>query len=200
MPIGIQLSRFQENDQTKEEIRKNLGLPLDQRLAVYVGRLVKEKGIFELSEAIEMMEEAPRAVFVGDGPAKSLLMQKGHIVTGQVPNHRVREYLLAADMFVLPSYSEGMPTVVIEALALRVPVICTDVGGVASLFGKHRHLLIEPKSAQALANTISLYAQDQIWQPEVADELYQIIHTQYDAGKNARALYDQYQMVLKTPV
>ncbi|WIG46472.1 glycosyltransferase family 4 protein [Bacillus halotolerans] len=200
LPIGIQLSRFQENDQTKEEIRKNLGLPLDQRLAVYVGRLVKEKGIFELSEAIEMMEEAPRAVFVGDGPAKSLLMQKGHIVTGQVPNHRVREYLLAADMFVLPSYSEGMPTVVIEALALRVPVICTDVGGVASLFGKHRHLLIEPKSAQALANTISLYAQDQIWQPEVADELYQIIHTQYDAGKNARALYDQYQMVLKTPV
>ncbi|MFQ6318911.1 teichuronic acid biosynthesis protein TuaC [Bacillus halotolerans] len=200
LPIGIQLSRFQENEQTKEEIRKNLGLPLDHRLAVYVGRLVKEKGIFELSDAIEMMEEPPRAVFVGDGPAKSLLMQKGHIVTGQVPNHRVREYLLAADMFVLPSYSEGMPTVVIEALALRVPVICTDVGGVASLFGKHRHMLIEPKSAQALANTISLYAKDQIWQPEVADELYQIIHTQYDAGKNARALHDQYQMVLKTPV
>ncbi|MCC2930947.1 teichuronic acid biosynthesis protein TuaC [Bacillus sp. LBG-1-113] len=200
LPIGIQLSRFQENEQTKEEIRKNLGLPLDERLAVYVGRLVKEKGIFELSEAIEMMEEAPRAVYVGDGPAKSLLRQKGHIVTGQVPNHRVRDYLLASDMFVLPSYSEGMPTVVIEALALRIPVICTDVGGVASLFGKHRHLLIEPKSAQALANTISLYAQDQIWKPEVADELYQIIHTQYDAGKNARALHDQYQMVLKTPV
>ncbi|AMA54055.1 teichuronic acid biosynthesis protein TuaC [Bacillus inaquosorum] len=200
LPIGIQLSRFQENEQTKEEIRKKLGLPLDQRLAVYVGRLVREKGIFELSEAIESLKEPPKAVFVGDGPAKSLLIQKGHIVTGQVPNHKVRDYLLAADMFVLPSYSEGMPTVVIEALALRVPVICTDVGGVASLFGKHQHLLIKPKSAQALAEAITLYEHEQIWKPEVADDLYEIVQAQFDAGKNAKALHHQYQTVMKTSV
>lgn len=200
LPIGIQLSRFQENKQTKEEVRKKLGLPLGQRLAVYVGRLVREKGIFELSEAIESLKEPPKAVFVGDGPAKSMLTQKGHIVTGQVPNHKVRDYLLAADMFVLPSYSEGMPTVVIEALALRVPVICTDVGGVASLFGKHRHLLIKPKSAQALAEAIALYEHEQIWKPEVADDLYEIVQAQFDAGKNAKALHHQYQTVMKTSV
>ncbi len=68
LPIGIQLSRFQGNEETKEEIRKRLGLPLDQRLAVYVGRLVREKGIFELSEAIESLQDSPKAVFVGDGP------------------------------------------------------------------------------------------------------------------------------------
>lgn len=151
-----------------------------------MGRLVREKGIFELSEAIESLKEPPKAVFVGDGPAKSMLTQKGHIVTGQVPNHKVRDYLLAADMFVLPSYSEGMPTVVIEALALRVPVICTDVGGVASLFGKHRHLLIKPKSAQALAEAIALYEHEQIWKPEVADDLYEIVQAQFDAGKMPR--------------
>lgn len=83
LPIGIQLSRFQENEETKEEIRKRLGLPLDQRLAVYVYRLVREKGIFELSEAIESLQNSPKAVFVGDGPAKSTLTQKGHIVTGK---------------------------------------------------------------------------------------------------------------------
>ncbi|MDR4436636.1 glycosyltransferase, partial [Bacillus tequilensis] len=74
----------------------------------------------------------PKAVFVGDGSAKSMLIQKGHIVTCQAPNLMVRDFLLAADMFVLPSYSVAMPTVVIEALALRVPVICTNVGVVAS--------------------------------------------------------------------
>ncbi|MGF7534405.1 glycosyltransferase family 4 protein [Bacillus mexicanus] len=200
LPIGIQLSRFQENEQTKEEMRKKLGLPLDQRLAVYVGRLVKEKGVFELSEAIESLKEPPKAVFVGDGPAKSMLIQKGHIVTGQVPNHQVRDYLLAADIFVLPSYSEGMPTVVIEALALKVPVICTDVGGVASLFGKHRHLLIKPKSAEALAEAIILYEHGQIWKPEIADNLYGIVQARFDAGKNAKALHHHYQRVVKMSV
>lgn len=200
LPIGIQLSRFQGNEETKEEIRKRLGLPLDQRLAVYVGRLVREKGIFELSEAIESLQDSPKAVFVGDGPAKSTLTQKGHIVTGQVPNHQVRDYLLAADLFVLPSYSEGMPTVVIEALALRVPVICTDVGGVSSLFGKHQHLLIKPKSAQALAEAITRYEHEQIWKPEVADDLYETVQAQFDAGKNAKALHHQYQTVTKTSV
>ncbi len=185
LPIGIQLSRFQENEQTKKKSEKTRASARSASGGL-CGTARQGERHFELSEAIESLKEPPKAVFVGDGPAKSLLIQKGHIVTGQVPNHKVRDYLLAADMFVLPSYSEGMPTVVIEALALRVPVICTDVGGVASLFGKHQHLLIKPKSAQALAEAITLYEHEQIWKPEVADDLYEIVQAQFDAGKMPR--------------
>ena len=105
---------------------------------MFIGRLVKEKGVFDLSKAVQSLDERYEAVFVGDGPAASSLREAAHIVTGQVPNDKVQDYLLASDVMALPSYSEGMPTVVIEALALKVPVICTDVGGLASLFGKHR--------------------------------------------------------------
>ncbi len=48
---------------------------------------------------------------------------------GAGANMRYQNYLVAADLFVLPSYSEGMPTVVIEALAFKVPVLCTAAGG-----------------------------------------------------------------------
>ncbi len=49
---------------------------------------------------------------------------------GELQNDRVAEYLSASDIFALPSYTEGMPTVVIEALSLKIPVVCTLVGGV----------------------------------------------------------------------
>lgn len=167
-------------------------------LLVYIGRLVKEKGIFELAEATDSLDERFTAVFVGDGPAKPMLEHKDKIIlTGQVPNQKVKEYLLAADMFVLPSYSEGMPTVVIEALSLQVPVICTDVGGAGALFGDHRHLLIEPKSSLALTNAIVSYADQDGWKPDVSADLYQTIRTEYDASKNAMALRDRYQAVIQ---
>ncbi|WP_437131855.1 teichuronic acid biosynthesis protein TuaC [Bacillus atrophaeus] len=198
LPIGIQLGRFQENEMSKHEFRKKLGLPQDRILFVYIGRLVKEKGIFELAEATDSLDERFTAVFVGDGPAKPMLEHKDKIIlTGQVPNQKVKEYLLAADMFVLPSYSEGMPTVVIEALSLQVPVICTDVGGAGFLFGDHRHLLIEPKSSLALTNAIVSYADQDGWKPDVSADLYQTIRTEYDASKNAMALRDRYQAVIQ---
>lgn len=57
---------------------------------------------------------------------------------------------MAADLFALPSYSEGMPTVVLEALALKVPVIATRVGGLPSLFSSYQHLLVDPRSTNQL--------------------------------------------------
>ncbi|MFP3394634.1 glycosyltransferase, partial [Brevibacillus sp. SIMBA_076] len=72
-----------------------------------------------------------KVVFVGKGPlAKELTERAGEsiLLPGQVPNDQVKDYLMAADLFALPSYSEGMPTVVLEALALKVPVIATRVG------------------------------------------------------------------------
>ncbi|MBY8911582.1 glycosyltransferase family 4 protein [Bacillus sp. YC2] len=201
LPIGIALDAFQEREQTKEDIRKQLGLPPDKKLIVFIGRLVKEKGVFDLSKAVQSLDDTYQAVFVGDGAAKPFLReQAGHIITGQVPNDKIKDYLLASDMLALPSYSEGMPTVVIEALALKIPVICTDVGGVASLFGRYRHLLIKPGSPEALAEAIVQYEHGGAWTQETADELYQTVRNHFDASKNAKALKERYRAVIKRAV
>ncbi|MBA5710883.1 glycosyltransferase family 4 protein [Bacillus velezensis] len=196
LPIGITLDAFRKRNETKEAVRKRLGLPPDRKLIVFIGRLVKEKGVFDLSKAVQSLDERYEAVFVGDGPAESSLREAAHIVTGQVPNDKVQDYLLASDVMALPSYSEGMPTVVIEALALKVPVICTDVGGLASLFGKHRGLLIKPGSPDTLAESILQYDEGEAWTPQTAEELSQTVRTYFDASHNAKALKEKYRSVM----
>lgn len=199
LPIGVRLDRFQKPSASKDELREKLNLPKEQTLLVYIGRLVKEKGVLELAEAVRQLEGNYKAVFIGDGPEKNALREKAGekaILTGQVANEQIAEYLAASDVFVLPSYSEGMPTVVIEALALKVPVLCTAVGGVPDLFGKHRHLLIEPRSVPDLKRAVLGYTEEGKWRENIAEELYQTVRSQYDAGQNSEALAKRYERIL----
>ena len=197
LPIGVSLERFQKPSASKEELREKLKLPKDQTLIVFIGRLVREKGVIELAEAVRQLDKY-KAVFIGDGPEKQLIRQKAGekaILTGQVVNQQIAEYLAASDIFALPSYSEGMPTVVIEALARKVPVLSTAVGGVLGLFGEHRRLLVRPRSVSALKEAVLGYTEGGKWREDIAEELYQTVHAQYDAGRNAEALAKRYENV-----
>ncbi|ARW00448.1 MULTISPECIES: teichuronic acid biosynthesis protein TuaC [Bacillus] len=200
LPIGVNLDNFQKNSASTLELREKLGLPTDKKLLTFVGRLVKGKGVAELAEAVRSLDDSYRAVFIGDGPEKQHIRQiagEKAILTGQVSNLQISEYLAASDLFVLPSYSEGMPTVVIEALALKVPVLCTAVGGVPSLFGKHEHLLIKPRSASSITEAVKGYLEVGTWQEVIAEELYQTVLDDYDAFQNAGKLLDVYKDVVK---
>ncbi|MFN2744469.1 teichuronic acid biosynthesis protein TuaC [Bacillus sp. z60-18] len=200
LPIGVSLDRFQKPSASKVELREKYGLPKDKKLLTFVGRLVKGKGVAELAEAVRQLDDSYAAVFVGDGPEKERIRQKAGgqaILTGQVANQQISEYLAASDLFVLPSYSEGMPTVVIEALALKVPVVCTAVGGVPALFGKHRHLLVKPGSVSELKAAVTDYVEGGKWRADIADELYQKVYEHYDANQNAKALKERYERIVR---
>ncbi|MEI4789875.1 glycosyltransferase [Bacillus sp. FJAT-53060] len=198
LPLGIPLKSFSETHGNKEDIRKQLGLPLHDKLVVFVGRLVKEKGLLELADVVSGMDGV-KAVCVGIGPlAKELTERAGEsiILPGQVPNDQVKDYLMAADLFALPSYSEGMPTVVLEALSLKVPVIATRVGGLPSLFSTYQHLLIEPRSTSQLKESIHTYLYENKWNEQVKDDLHRIVHREYSSTHNAEHLIRQYEKML----
>ncbi|USD78703.1 glycosyltransferase [Bacillus safensis] len=198
LPLGIPLRSFSRTEEGQEGIRKHLGLPLQDKLVVFVGRLVKEKGLLELADAVSSMDGV-KAVFVGKGPLAMELTERAGasiILPGQVPNEQVRDYLMAADLFALPSYSEGMPTVVLEALALKVPVIATRVGGLPSLFSTYQHLLVEPRSTRQLKEAIHACLYENSWNEEVKNVLHEIVHTEYSSEHNAKHLIQQYEKVL----
>lgn len=202
LPIGVDLTRFAAPSGTKQSIRESLQLPLDKKLVVFVGRLTKAKGIFELAAALEWLSEDVALIFVGDGPGKNKLQQHPELnsrlfLAGQVENERVKDYLFASDAFALPSYTEGMPTVVIEALALKVPVICTNVGGVPDLFGPHKELLIQPKSVSSLVERIRDVVEQGGFSPDIQQELYERVQENYDAQRNAGLLKEAYLKVVK---
>jgi glycosyltransferase involved in cell wall biosynthesis len=111
---------------------------------VCIGRLCEQKGQLLLLEAMaRIVGKGVRMqlVFAGDGemrPAveasiKSLGLGDGVQITGWIDSSRVREEILAARALVLPSFAEGLPVVIMEAMALRRPVISTFVAGIAEL-------------------------------------------------------------------
>ncbi|MFZ4640067.1 MAG: glycosyltransferase [Nodosilinea sp.] len=111
---------------------------------VCVGRISEQKGHLILLEAVSLLaaqEKAFKVVLVGDGPLRSeieaLIAQlKLHDyieITGWATNAQVQEYILKAQVMVVPSFAEGLPVVVMESLALGRPVLGTYIAGMAEL-------------------------------------------------------------------
>ena len=118
-------------------------VPAAPRL-VCIGRLSEQKGHLLLLEAAYLLAVAGldfQLVFVGDGPLRAeiekqivqLNLQKHIEITGWASSDQVREQLLASRAMVLPSFAEGLPVVIMEALALNRPVISTYVAGIPEL-------------------------------------------------------------------
>ncbi len=124
------------------EARAKLGRDPSRRLAVFVGRLERRKGVYELMEAFERVRERLGdldLVLVGEGddtPACRALAERSAgrvLLTGNLGMAEVADWLAAAEFLVLPSYAEGTPNVVIEALASGRPVVASAVGGIPAM-------------------------------------------------------------------
>ncbi|NUO50443.1 MAG: glycosyltransferase [Polyangiaceae bacterium] len=124
------------------EVRRALGRDPDRKLLVFVGRLEKRKGVYELLEAFERL--APRhpdvdLVLVGDGDDTKACRERAEklggrvILTGNVGMEGVADWLAASTLLTLPSYAEGTPNVVIEAIASGRPVVASRVGGIPDM-------------------------------------------------------------------
>jgi glycosyltransferase involved in cell wall biosynthesis len=124
-------------------VRAELGLPTGVRIVLSIGRLSKEKAHADLIAAMVDVKRAcgvPVAlVIVGDGPERArlerLCTQLGVADLVHIVGYRddVSPYYAAADVFALPSHSEGSPNVLLEAMDAGVPIVATAVGGVSEM-------------------------------------------------------------------
>lgn len=144
----------------RAEARRQCGISGESELVLYVGRLVAEKGLRELIEAMqELRKSRPRAelVLVGDGPMRNELELRaadagqGLRLVGAQPATQVAQWMAACNLLALPSYSEGHPNVLVEALACGRPVVSTPVGGVPEVVDETCALLVAPRDQRALA-------------------------------------------------
>jgi 1,2-diacylglycerol 3-alpha-glucosyltransferase len=130
---GAGLAREQES-----AIRESLGLP--SRYILYVGRLVKEKGTFDLLDAYASLDADLRSsfslIYVGDGPARAELEEKANriapgsvIFPGFAQREQLVQYYAFAETMILPTHSDTWGLVVNEAMACGLPVIVTNVAG-----------------------------------------------------------------------
>lgn len=131
----------------------------------YIGRLIEGKGVKDLIQAFSEIKRTDcLLVIIGDGPERSTLeefvvkekMSNQVLFLGALPLPIAMGYLKVWDIFVNPSYTEGIPTSVIEAALLKKAIIATNVGGTNEIIsGTDDGILIPPRDIQALVDALS---------------------------------------------
>ena len=130
---------------------------------VFVGRLKEQKGVHVLLEAAAELDESVR--IVGDGPDRPRLesladqLDVDTTFVGEVPPNGVTDHLLQGKLFVLPSVrGEGLPNAVLEAMAVGLPVVVTDTGGVADAVSTaETGFVVDPGDVDALAERLRYF-------------------------------------------
>jgi L-malate glycosyltransferase len=144
---------------------KNLEIPADIKLntdkptILFVGNLVKQKGVKYLLEAKKQMNRDAELLIVGDGPLRGAMediVEKEGIndVVFTGARRDVEKIMPSAQVLVLPSVSEGFPITILEALSSGLPVVATRVGGVSDILDQKVGIIVEPSDPTSLAKAV----------------------------------------------
>jgi glycosyltransferase involved in cell wall biosynthesis len=195
---GLDAARFQLPHREWEDA------PQGVRVVGIVGRLIREKGPYILLEAAaRIIREIPGTlfVFVGDGPERAELERTAaqlglsdHVRFAGERNSMPEVYA-SFDVFALPSFSEGMPMTVLEAMAAGLPIVATTVGAVPGLLEPAGcGILCPPGDASALAAALLRVLQDPALAERLGIAAQQHLRAHYSAEAMARqylALYEE---------
>jgi glycosyltransferase involved in cell wall biosynthesis len=155
----------------KEATREKLGLAREKKILLYVGNILRLKGVHTLIEAFAaLLKDYKRndmlLLLIGEGSerrgiehvVKALKIENEVLLLGEKPHDEIPLWVNSADVFVLPSLSEGFPLVIPEAMMCGVPVVATDVGGVPeAVIDGRTGLLVRPNDAFSLEKAIRAY-------------------------------------------
>lgn len=160
--VDIDLFAASGENARNQSARLRAQLMLPERYFLFVGRLVREKGVMDLLEAYALLPGSLREqiglVFAGDGPRRPELeafarnIYPGHVhFAGFVDRDDLARYYGLAECLVLPTYTDTWGMVVNEAMACGLPVICTRVAGCAVELVRHNGRLVEPGAPSELS-------------------------------------------------
>ncbi|HXD86138.1 MAG TPA: glycosyltransferase [Urbifossiella sp.] len=161
---GVDKDRFCPGD--RRAARKRLGLHETRTALLFVGNLYPVKGPDILLEACTALarQGIPFDLhIVGDGKLRGKLEQQARLggiehsvrFHGSIPHDQLPDWFRAADLLVLPSRSEGVPNVLLEAASCGIPFVASDVGGVAEVAHLGASRLVPPENPAALAEAIA---------------------------------------------
>jgi len=148
----------------KEKARQDLTLPQDAKIIGCIANFYPEKGLSYLIEAANILKQKnidPIFALIGDGKERKDLEEKikkyhleNFLLLGRKSN--AVQYLKAFDLLVLPSVKEGLPYVILEAMAAGLPIVASRIGGIPEMIEEGQNgFLTEPRDAQALAQKIA---------------------------------------------
>ncbi|WEJ56961.1 glycosyltransferase family 4 protein [Devosia sp. FJ2-5-3] len=190
---------------SRATVRAELGLDEIAPLVLTVARFTTQKDYASLLRAVpQVLLQHPEArfVFVGDGPERECIAESvfeaglERSVTLLGRREDVPELLAAADLFVLPSLFEGLPLVLLEAMAVGVPIVGTAVAGIIEAVGRDHAFLVEAGDSMLLAATIGIALGDTLSARVAADAARSRFLRHFQADRMAKQTSVQYADLL----
>jgi glycosyltransferase involved in cell wall biosynthesis len=203
---GVDAERFKPNLTARYRIRSNLGIPENAIVYLFLGRLNIDKGVQDLAHAFAVLAgDIPKAHLLVVGPDEGgmdmMLQRILEKCLGQF--HRVgftnepENYMACADIFCLPSYREGFGSVVIEAAAVGIPAVASNIYGLAdAVKDGETGILHQPKNIQEIEQALLTLTHDEELRQTMSKQAMVRAHTFFATDVVVAAMRDYYQKSL----
>lgn len=191
----------------RNKIKSRLGIDIDKRIITFSGRLVPLKRVDVLLEAVQGVLKTRKDIqllILGHGELKESLHRMasdfgiGAFVSFKNSVSNILDYLQITDIFVFPSEKEGMPNSLLEAMACRLPVIATRIGGVVDIVRDGENgLIVTPGNAEELKEAILMLLENTSLAEKIAENAYRDIKENYYIDSVADKYVELYRRVLE---
>ena len=205
---GIDFSSFEEDSSaltSKDYLHREFSFAVDDYLVGIVAHLADHKGHQYLIQATKILkQQAPKikTIIVGEGPlsmeldrqAKELDVEDIIFFLGFRKD--IPKILSSLDLFVLSSHLEGMGSSILDAMASRLPVVATNVGGIPEVvIHGETGLLVPPRNPSALARAILRLYSDKTLASRLGQKGYELVHRKFSAEAMADKVVRLYEKV-----
>jgi colanic acid/amylovoran biosynthesis glycosyltransferase len=203
LPLGVDLDAFRPRKSPQRDPREPFRL-------ISVGRLSAAKGYPILIEAVALLGRRGRSIkltLVGEGPQRRVLERLIALrglgervrLVGACNHDRVRDHYESSDAFVLSSFLEGVPVVLMEAMAMELPCVATWITGVPEIIeGDLEGLLVPPGSASALADAVERLMDDPERARRLGTAARRKVLAKFHLERNVERLAEEFRVRLAT--
>lgn len=208
--MGVDMDLYSRREEVIRTMKEqNLRKP-DVFTFLFVGRIVKDKGINELCRAFDLLSGTSSVRLLLVGPNEDTLdpiseksreiiaTNKSIEAVGPKRGDELLAYYTAADCFVMPSYREGFPNTVLEAGAMGLPSIVTNINGSREIINEGENgMIVPPKDAEALFQAMMKMMRDKSNRERMAGNARKMIADRFEQSFVRKCLYDFYDEILE---
>lgn len=199
IPNGVDIKKFElknTDNELREQIRKELGLKKDDVALITASRLNIKNGIGDVIKALPKLPENVKFVILGVGElekelkelTKKLGVSERVIFKGFVSHNEMPKFLKACDIFIRASLSEGFGNSFVEAMAVKIPVIATPVGGVVDFLKENETgYFCQPESPKSVVEAVQRVVSDPN-KGKIIESAYQMVQNKYNWDKIAKSM------------
>lgn len=194
IPNGVDIDLFMMNKKERSE-----------NCLIFVGFLTKRKGVNYLLEAVSKIGNI-RLIIVGDGPEKKSLkllanalnISENVTFVGSIGHHELSNYYSQASIFILPSFSEAFPQVVLQAMSCGLATIATNISGLPEVItAGYNGFLVEPANVEQLREKIRILAHNPNLSKQIGKNARKIVEERYRWDIIAKQTIRVYKKVLE---